>query len=132
MSEMPLKYKNYPKLKHNTKWRKIHYKITIFGAFAPYPRIIYWIASSISQGKKDDIIKIRALVFINQMILIFSQNNLNDQLLFLAIWILLFVKTFSYRFWKYLHRLVVWCIFGFIGNYFQPPYFCFVYENSEN
>ena len=33
---------------------KMHYKITIFGAWAPYPRLIYWIASSISQGKKDD------------------------------------------------------------------------------
>ena len=28
---------------------------TIFGACAPYPRLIYWIASSISQGKKDDV-----------------------------------------------------------------------------
>ena len=33
---------------------KMHYKITIFGACAPYPRLIYRIASSISQGKKDD------------------------------------------------------------------------------
>jgi hypothetical protein len=33
---------------------KIHHKITIFGACAPYPRLIYCIASSISQGKKDD------------------------------------------------------------------------------
>ena len=32
----------------------MHYKITIFGACAPYPRLIYWIVSSISQGKKDD------------------------------------------------------------------------------
>ena len=32
----------------------MHYKITIFGAYAPYPRLIYWIASSILQGKKDD------------------------------------------------------------------------------
>ena len=41
----------------------MHYKITIFGACAPYPRLIYWIVSSISQGKKDDIvIKIRTLV----------------------------------------------------------------------
>ena len=34
----------------------MHYKIdlTIFGTCAPYPRLIYWIASSISQGKKDD------------------------------------------------------------------------------
>ena len=32
----------------------MHYKITIFGASAPYPRLIYWIASSISQGKKDN------------------------------------------------------------------------------
>ena len=30
-------------------------KMTIFGACAPYPRLIYWIAPSISQGKKDDI-----------------------------------------------------------------------------
>ena len=33
---------------------KMHYKITIFGACTPYPRLIYWIATSISQGKKDD------------------------------------------------------------------------------
>ena len=26
----------------------------IFGAYVPYPRLIYRIASSISQGKKDD------------------------------------------------------------------------------
>ena len=32
----------------------MHYKITIFGACAPYPRLIYWISSSVSQGKKDD------------------------------------------------------------------------------
>ena len=32
----------------------MHYKITIFVACAPYPRLIYWIASSISQGKKYD------------------------------------------------------------------------------
>ena len=32
----------------------MHYKITIFGACAPYPRLIYWIALSISQGEKDD------------------------------------------------------------------------------
>ena len=32
----------------------MQYKITIFGACAPYPRLLYWIASSISQGKKDD------------------------------------------------------------------------------
>ena len=43
-------YKNDLKLKNNTKWRKMHYKITIFGACAPYPRLIYWIPSSISQG----------------------------------------------------------------------------------
>ena len=34
--------------------KKMHYKITIFGASAPYPRLINWISSSISQGKKDD------------------------------------------------------------------------------
>jgi hypothetical protein len=28
----------------------MHYKITTFGGCAPYPRLIYWIASSISQG----------------------------------------------------------------------------------
>ena len=33
---------------------KMHYKITIFVACAPNPRLWYWIASSISQGKKDD------------------------------------------------------------------------------
>ena len=33
----------------------MYYKITSFGACAPYPRLIYWIASSTSQGKKDDI-----------------------------------------------------------------------------
>ena len=43
----------------------MHYKITIFGACAPYPRLIYWIASSILQGKKDDVIKIWAMVIIN-------------------------------------------------------------------
>ena len=32
----------------------MHYKITIFGACAPYQRLIYWFASSISEGKKDD------------------------------------------------------------------------------
>ena len=32
----------------------MYYKITIFEACAPYPRLIYWIASSISQTKKDD------------------------------------------------------------------------------
>ena len=32
----------------------MHYKITIFGTCAPYPRLIYWIASCISQGNKDD------------------------------------------------------------------------------
>ena len=32
----------------------MHYKITIFGACAPYPSSIYCIASPISQGKKDD------------------------------------------------------------------------------
>ena len=31
----------------------MHYKITIFGACAPHPGIIYWI-SSISQWNKDD------------------------------------------------------------------------------
>ena len=30
----------------------MHYKITIFGACAPYPRLIYWITLSILQGKK--------------------------------------------------------------------------------
>ena len=33
---------------------KMRHKITIFEACAPYPRLIYWIASSISQEKKDD------------------------------------------------------------------------------
>ena len=33
-------YKNYLKLKNNTKLQKIYYKITIFGAYAPYPRLI--------------------------------------------------------------------------------------------
>ena len=42
------------KFKNNTKWQKKSYKITIFGACAPYPRLIYWIASSILQGKEDD------------------------------------------------------------------------------
>ena len=46
--------KNYLKLKNNTKWWKMHYKITIFGPCAPYPRLIYLTALSISQGKKDD------------------------------------------------------------------------------
>ena len=41
--------------------KKIDYKITIFGACAPYPRLIYWIASSISQGKKDDMSSISGL-----------------------------------------------------------------------
>ena len=35
---------------------KMHYKITIFRAYAPYPRLIYWIALSISQGKKNDML----------------------------------------------------------------------------
>ena len=48
-------YKNELKRKNNnTKWWKMHYKITIFWAFAPYPRLIYSIASLIPQGKKDD------------------------------------------------------------------------------
>ena len=33
---------------------KLHGKITIFGACVLYPRLIYLIASSISQGKKDE------------------------------------------------------------------------------
>ena len=41
-------------LKPTQNYEKMHYEITIFGACAPYPRLIYWIASSISQGKKDD------------------------------------------------------------------------------
>ena len=44
--------KNNLKLKNNTKWQKMHYKITIFGACALHPRLIYWIAFSTSQGKK--------------------------------------------------------------------------------
>ena len=36
-----LQKKNDLKLKNNTKGRKMHYKITIFGARAPYPRLIY-------------------------------------------------------------------------------------------
>ena len=32
----------------------MQYKTTIFGACAPYPRLIYWIVSSSLQGKKDD------------------------------------------------------------------------------
>ena len=42
------------KLKKTQNDDKMHYKIAIFGACAPYPRLIYWIASSISQGKKND------------------------------------------------------------------------------
>ena len=58
--------KNHPKLRNNKKWRKMHYKITILGACAPYPRLIYWIASSISQWKKRwHIIKIRTLIITN-------------------------------------------------------------------
>ena len=33
---------------------KMHYKIIIFGACAPYPTLLNWIATSISQGKGDD------------------------------------------------------------------------------
>ena len=40
--------------KQHKMTKKIHHKITIFEACTPYPRLIYWIASSISQGKKDD------------------------------------------------------------------------------
>ena len=32
---------------------KMHYKVTIFEACAPYSRLIYIIVSSISQGNKD-------------------------------------------------------------------------------
>ena len=49
-----LKFKKDLKLKNNRKWQKMHYKVTIFGTCAPYPRLIYWIASSILQVKKDD------------------------------------------------------------------------------
>ena len=41
-------------LKTTQNDEEMHYKITIFGACTPYPRLIYWIASSISRGKKDD------------------------------------------------------------------------------
>ena len=52
---MTLKLQKRPKnLKTTQNGEKMHYKITIFGACAPYPRLIYWTASSISQGKKDD------------------------------------------------------------------------------
>ena len=40
------------KVKTTRNDEKNHYKITIFWAYAPYPRLMYWIASSISQGKK--------------------------------------------------------------------------------
>ena len=38
-------------LKTTQNDEKMHYKITIFGACTPYPRLIYWIASSILQEK---------------------------------------------------------------------------------
>ena len=41
-------------LKTTQNDEKMHYKITNFGTCAPYQRLIYWIESSISQGKKDD------------------------------------------------------------------------------
>ena len=37
-----------------TQNEKMHCKVTIFGACAPYPRLIYWIAPSMLQGKEDD------------------------------------------------------------------------------
>ena len=39
-------------LKTTQNGQKMHYKITIFGVCAPYPRLIYCIASSISQERK--------------------------------------------------------------------------------
>ena len=55
---MTLKLQKWPKNNNKKKQtqndEKIHYKITTFGACAPHPRLIYWIASSKSEGKKDD------------------------------------------------------------------------------
>ena len=42
-------------LKTTQNYEKMDYKLTIVWAVAPYPRIIYWIESSISQGNKDDL-----------------------------------------------------------------------------
>ena len=41
------------KIIHIIVQNNTYYKITIFGACAPYSRLIYWTASSISQEKKD-------------------------------------------------------------------------------
>ena len=42
---MTLKLQNWPRnLKTTHNDEKMHYKITIFGACAPNPRLIYWIA----------------------------------------------------------------------------------------
>ena len=48
-----LKLQKWPK-RNNTFDEKMQYEITILGACAPYPRLIYWIVLSILQGKKDD------------------------------------------------------------------------------
>ena len=47
-----LKLQKLPKTYKQQKTTKMHYEITIFGSCAPYPRLIYWIASSILPGKK--------------------------------------------------------------------------------
>ena len=52
--EKTLKWKNDLWLNTTQNDEEMHYKITIFGACPPYATIIYWIASPISQGKKDD------------------------------------------------------------------------------
>ena len=56
LENMTLKLQKWPKTSKQHKMKKkMHYEITIFGAYAPSPRLIYWIVSSIPQGKKDDI-----------------------------------------------------------------------------
>ena len=78
---------------------KINYKISIFGACAPYSRLIYWIASSISLGKKDDmssksgpwLLQINGTIIIYYIIIIQSKHScLLD--FCLRIWKLKYIK----------------------------------------
>ena len=74
----------------------MHYKITIFGACAPYP---YWIALSISQGKKDDVIKIQGLVISNRTAILHYKELQNNFLFFFLnpLWLKLRNKFLLYN-----------------------------------
>ena len=115
-----LKLQKLPKNKKNTKWLKMHYKLTIFGAWAPYPRLIYCIASSISQGKKDDMssksgpCSSHTIQIISFMILIHATHLLYG----LYLWVIFVIKCLS---------VILWCVL-FDARWHPIPLICIFIE----